>query len=162
MTFYPTGALPMPHDGQRRLTPSDAQRRAEAKACLRDKSSECQGQVHVNLFFDGTGNNWKWEGTFIEGKKRSMQTQRNRDGHSNIARLWDASFNEPDDGLFSVYMPGVGTPFPEVGDTSTEGSALGGAAALYGADRINWAIIQVYNSIHRYLDINHAPLIRRP
>ncbi len=56
-------------------------------------------------------------------------------------------------------MPGVGTPFPEVGDTSTEGSALGGAAALYGAHRINWAIIQVYNSIHRYLDINHAPLI---
>ncbi|AKO01573.1 hypothetical protein BRM22_24285 [Xanthomonas oryzae pv. oryzae] len=64
MTFYPTGALPMPHDGQRRLTPSEAQRRAEAMACLRDKSSECQGQVHVNLFFDGTGNNWKWEGTF--------------------------------------------------------------------------------------------------
>ncbi|WDN38462.1 DUF2235 domain-containing protein [Xanthomonas oryzae] len=150
MTFYPTGALPMPHDGQRRLTPSEAQRRAEAMACLRDKSSECQGQVHVNLFFDGTGNNWKWEGTFIEGKKRSTQTQRNRDGHSNIARLWDASFNEQDDGLFSVYMPGVGTPFPEVGDTSTEGSALGGAAALYGAHRINWAIIQVYNSIHRY------------
>ncbi|MGS0577657.1 T6SS phospholipase effector Tle1-like catalytic domain-containing protein [Xanthomonas oryzae pv. oryzicola] len=151
MTSYPTGALPMPPDGQRRLTPAEAQRRAQAMACLRDKNSECQGQVHVNLFFDGTGNNWKWEGTFIEGKKRSTQTQRARDGHSNVARLYEARLDEPDNGFFNHYMPGVGTPFPEVGDTSTEGSALGGAAALYGAHRINWAIIQVYNSINRYL-----------
>jgi hypothetical protein len=34
---------------------------------------------------------------------------------------------------------------------------LGGGAALYGAERINWAIIQVLNAIHQYL--TNAPLI---
>ena len=50
--------------------------------------------------------------------------------------------------LFKVYIPGVGTPFAEIGDNS---ETLGGATAYMGANRINWAIIQVYNAIHRYL-----------
>lgn len=158
MVNYPTGAQPMPANGLRELTGPEAVRRSQAMACLRDKFSECQGQVHVNLFFDGTGNNWDWKGTFVEKKTRSTQTQQARNGHSNVARLWRASPREPENGFFPVYIPGVGTPFPEVGDTNPEGSGAGGAAALYGAERINWAIIQILNAIHRYL-MNDAVLI---
>ena len=151
MTTTATGALPMPVNGIRRLTGAEAQRRAQALACLRDKSSECQGQIHVNIFFDGTGNNRDWNGTFVTGKKRSTQTQLQRNGHSNVARLYDVRLNEQENGFFGYYVPGVGTPFPEVDDNNQEGDTAGGAAALYGADRINWAVLQIFNAVHRYL-----------
>lgn len=151
MTRTATGALPIPSDGIRHLTGAEAQRRAQALACLRDKSSECQGQVHVNIFFDGTGNNRDWRGTFVSGKTRSTQTQLVRNGHSNVARLYDVRLNEEQNGFFNYYVPGVGTPFPDVGDNSQEGDMRGGGAALYGADRIHWAILQVFNAVHRYL-----------
>lgn len=147
----PTGAQPMPLDGCRLLSGAAAQRRAKALACMRDKGSECQGQVHVGIYFDGTGNNRDWPGTYISGKVRSKQTQLERNGHSNVARLYDAALAEVEDGFFKHYIPGVGTPFSEVGDTSEEGDTLGGAAAKYGSDRINWAIFQVLNSVHFYL-----------
>lgn len=148
----PTGALPMPISGIRTLSPREVQLRAQAMACLRDQNSKCQGQVYINLFFDGTGNNWDWEGTFIKGKKRSTQTQRARDGHSNVARLYDARIQNPDIGLFNFYIPGVGTPFKDIDDSGAgffDGD-LGAGAARRGADRINWGIIQVFNALHRY------------
>lgn len=149
-----TGALPVPQDGMRRLSAADALRRARAMACLRDpKSTQCQGKVFVNIFFDGTGNNWDWEGPFVDGKTRSTKTQRARNSHSNVTRLWDARLDEPENGFFSFYIPGVGTPFDDIGD-SGQGfwhGTLGAAAARFGSDRINWGIIQVYNAMHRYL-----------
>lgn len=130
-----TGVQSMPAGGFRSLTGPEAQRRAKALACLREKGSECQGQVHVNIFFDGTGNNKDWAGTYVEGKSRSEKTQRKRNGHSNVARLYDARLHE-DSGvggksndIFNYYIPGVGTPFPHIGDSSKEGDMLGGAAA---------------------------------
>lgn len=156
-----TGAQPMPENGQRSLSPSAAQARQKALACLRAKSSECQGQLHVNIFFDGTGNNRDWNGVFVNNppKTRSLHTQLVRNGHSNVARLYDASHHEPENGLFSIYIPGVGTPFPDVNDNSQEGSSLGAGAALYGADRIHWAILQIMNAVHQYL--TRAPLLDR-
>ncbi|WP_343203064.1 MULTISPECIES: T6SS phospholipase effector Tle1-like catalytic domain-containing protein [Stenotrophomonas maltophilia group] len=68
--------------------------------------------------------------------------------------MYDASLAEPENGFFSVYVPGVGTPFSEVGDTNQDGDTLGGGAARYGADRIHWAILQVINSVHQYLKSN--------
>ena len=153
MTRTSTGAPPMPKNGRRALSPNAAQNRQRILECLRKKGSECQGQIFVNLFFDGTGNNRDWNGVFIDNprKTRSTQTQFDRNGHSNVARLFDASFDEPRNGLFRFYAPGVGTPFPEIGDENQDGSMLGAGAALYGADRIHWAIIEVINAVHRYL-----------
>lgn len=54
MTASPTGALPMPRDGIRVLSPGDVRRRATAMTCQRTSYSECQGQIYVNLFFDGS------------------------------------------------------------------------------------------------------------
>lgn len=167
MTRTSTGAQPMPEDGRRPLSQKAAQARQKMLACLREKSSECQGQIHVNLFFDGTGNNRDWNGVFVNNppKTRSTQTQTARNGHSNVARLYDAAFHEPENGLFKIYVPGVGTPFPEVGDNSQEGSARGAGAALYGADRIHWAIIEVINAVHIYLagarliELDHARVL---
>lgn len=148
-----TGARPMPESGMREPSPRDLQRRNEALRCLREQNStQCQGRVHINVFFDGTGNNWDWAGTFVSGKSRSSQTQRARNGHTNIVRLWDAAVEEATTGIFKIYVPGVGTPFEEVGDTSQDGDMAGGAAARYGAHRINWAILQVYNSLSRYVE----------
>lgn len=155
----PTGAVPMPPDGMRRLTAAEAQRRARALACLRTKSSECQGQVHVNIFFDGTGNNKDWNGTFVSGKTRSNQTQLARNGHSNVARLFDVRLDEAGSGFYNFYVPGVGTPFSDIGDADTNGDMFGGAAALYGADRIHWAILQVFNAVHRYVTEEAGPLV---
>lgn len=151
MTAVSTRPLPMPADGLRRLSGAEAQRRAAALACLRSPGSECQGQVHVNIFFDGTGNNRLWPGTYVHGKTRSTQGQLARNGRSNVARLFDARLDEVQNGFFNFYVPGVGTPFADVGDTSQEGDTLGAAAAKYGAHRIHWAILRIINAVHVYL-----------
>ncbi|MEO8154489.1 MAG: DUF2235 domain-containing protein [Rhizobacter sp.] len=133
-------------NGERKLNSKEAAQRAKAMKCVRSKSSECQGQVYVGLFFDGTGNNDKWV------EDGHTQTQRVRNKHSNVARLFDAHINEPENGMFSYYMPGVGTPFAEVGDVAKWEYGNGGMGfGFMGADRINWGITSVFNAIHRYL-----------
>ena len=156
-----TGASSMPESGMREPSPRELQRRNDALRCLRDQNpTQCQGRVHINVFFDGTGNNWDWAGTFVSGKTRSTQTQRARNGHTNIVRLWDAALEETETGIFKIYVPGVGTPFDQVGDTSQDGDMAGGAAARYGAHRINWAILQVYNALSQYVE--NGPLFDEP
>ena len=73
----------------------------------------CCHSLHISLFFDGTNNNEK------------SDTQ---NGHpTNIAKLFHASLRGKDamgQGYFSYYMPGVGTPFPEVGELDYSDSGL--------------------------------------
>jgi Fe-S cluster biosynthesis and repair protein YggX len=112
-------------------------------ACIRKKDpAQCGGQVYVNLFFDGTGNNMDWQEPGLG------TTQMAAGKHSNIARLYNAAIDDPEDGFFARYIPGLGTPFAEIGDT---GGALGLAAGYMGADRINWAITRILDSVHEYL-----------
>lgn len=141
----------LPASGQRTLSGREAAQRARAMACVRDPhSTTCQGQVWVSLFFDGTGNNRDWQ----EPGKSATQLQRN--GHSNVARLFDAHPNEPANGLFRFYIPGVGTPFEDIGDS---GGMRGSGMGLRGADRINWGILQIFNAVNRTLV--GTPLIER-
>jgi hypothetical protein len=136
-----------PIDGKRQLSGKETAQRAKAIACLRSPSStECQGQVFVGLFFDGTGNNYQW------AQPPFAETQRVRNKHSNVARLWSAHLDIPKSGFFRYYMPGVGTPFPEIGDTAQFLTENGGNGFGYkGADRINWGITSVINAVHVYL-----------
>jgi hypothetical protein len=138
---------PAPLDGKRRLTPKEALQRAKAMACARNgKSTECQGQLHIGLFFDGTGNNLGWV------EKGYSQNQRVRNKHSNVARLWDSYVDDPVNGFFRVYIPGVGTPFKEIGDTTAWMTDNAGSGfAFMGADRICWGITSLLNAVHRYL-----------
>lgn len=96
----------------------------------------CCKSLHVSLFFDGTNNNEK--------------NDTGKDHPTNIAKLYHAC--SPDDyvamskGFYAYYMPGVGTPFPEIEtyDYYTDGLKY----ATGGDWRIFWGLIQVYSSIY--------------
>lgn len=146
MSMLYTGRA-VPSDGRRKFSAREASQRAKALACLRSRgSTECKGQVFVGMFFDGTGNNDKW----VEEKQTATQRQRNK--HSNVARLYDAYLDEPKNGFFKSYMQGVGTPFAEIGDNSKLGTDIGGNAfGFMGADRINWGITFLLDAVYTYL-----------
>lgn len=105
------------------------------------KMPGCTKRIRVGLFFDGTNNN--------------MDRDRPSNGHSNIVRLRDTFPNKPNEGYFRYYIPGVGTPFPEIGEM-TETQA-GKAYAKGGAARIQWGLIQLLNAPHQAADL--GPLI---
>ncbi|MBB3255533.1 hypothetical protein F4827_000260 [Paraburkholderia bannensis] len=145
MPYSVTIPAPLPADGYRKLTPRELAQRAAAMNCIHKKEAgQCQGQVYATLFFDGTGNNQDW----TEPKTTGNQQARNK--HSNVARLYNARIDKPDEGFFSFYMPGVGTPFDKVGDNNQSGDTLGMGAGYMGADRINWGITRIFNAAHFY------------
>ncbi|WP_207291276.1 MULTISPECIES: DUF2235 domain-containing protein, partial [unclassified Pseudomonas] len=95
---------------------------------------DCCHSLHISLFFDGTNNN------------ELNDTKKNHP--SNIAKLFHASIQDDDakaEGYFSYYMPGVGTPFPEIGELDYSENGL--TFATGGEDRINWALVQVVSAL---------------
>ncbi len=118
----------------------------------------CAFTLHISLFFDGTGNN------LFNDLYRSPIPH-----PSNIARLFRATIGNgyaagaagvkgltdpPGTGYnnyFKYYMPGVGTPFPEIGefDYSTAGLAF----ANNGEERINWGLMMVLDALRQYLEL---------
>lgn len=98
----------------------------------------CTQALHWAVFFDGTGNN----------RDEELAKPVNRRALSNIARLYSA---HTDDSLkvFRRYVPGVGTPFPEVGD---RGGKMGLAIGRGGAERIEYALDQLDDLIDRQPD----------
>lgn len=101
---------------------------ADASACTLD----CVKEIHVGIFFDGTNNN--------------MNRDRADDSHSNVVSLFDAHRLDGKD-HFRYYIPGVGTPFPEIGENGEDPS--GKAYAKGGEARIHFAMLQVYNAACR-------------
>lgn len=133
----------------------------------REDALRCREDIYIGVFFDGTNNNkYRDSGHF---------------SHSNVARLYEAfpgmAFHDsyqlprgmtatpdlapawPGDALDyqkayyrKLYVPGVGTPFVELGD-SGEGSDKreGLAFASHGQVRLNWALLQVANHVHAAL-----------
>lgn len=120
--------------GQRPLSPKELQQRLSAVACAlpKDRLPSCQTVMYVGLFFDGTNNN--------------LKRDKPNNCHSNIVRLFESFPDKNDDGLFAHYIPGVGTPFPEIGEEGE--SKEGKAFAKGGESRLYWALIQVLNSLH--------------
>jgi hypothetical protein len=126
-----------PTSGQRQLSPREQLQRAKALACAlaKDNKPSCVGSIFVGLFFDGTGNN--------------LQDHYPKHGHSNVVRLYNTHPNKPRHGQFSYYIPGVGTPFPEIGERKY--GSLGKGTAMGGELRINWALLRIYNAVHAFL-----------
>lgn len=93
---------------------------------------KCECYINVGFFFDGTNNNY------------------NRDkpklGHSNIARLFDTYRNQPKLGYHRIYMPGVGTPFPQIAEFSD--SDLGNGFGIGCEARVLYALLQLFNFVH--------------
>ncbi len=119
----------------------------------------CCKTLRISLFFDGTGNNLNND-VFKSPVPHP----------TNVARLFRASIgtgyaggttlSPGADGLldadgtgtgeyYKYYMPGVGTPFPEVGDLDY--STFGLAAAGYGEERINWGLMMIIDALKRSL-----------
>ncbi|MEB7543533.1 T6SS phospholipase effector Tle1-like catalytic domain-containing protein [Enterobacter huaxiensis] len=114
----------------------------------------CCKTLHISLFFDGTGNNLNHD-LYIADPKHP----------TNIARLFRATIGQGaaggvakgeelldadgsgDDKYYKYYIPGVGTPFPEVNDLDF--SMMGLAAATHGEDRINWGLLRIIDALKR-------------
>lgn len=109
----------------------------------------CCKTLHISIFFDGTGNNINND-LYLSKQKHP----------TNIARLFQATIgsgyaggigrdksdlfdsNESgSDKYFKFYLPGVGTPFPEVNDLDYSPTGL--ALAHMGEERINWALLRI-------------------
>lgn len=116
-----------------------------------DPQGECPQTLHISLFFDGTNNNddrnnKKWRDSLFKT-------------HTNVARLYSAAKDVPDEGVFSFYIPGVGTPLPELGELEY---SSGGKALADGFDqRCVWGLIRLLNAVHYAItrDLTN-PLVR--
>ncbi len=106
-----------------------AQRVAGMEQAEKDKAPahHCQQCVYMSIFFDGTGNNLKADSPTSE--------------HSNVARLYRAAIQDPSKGMFTRYVPGIGTLFPEIGDDGKGPIPLvdhhNGMGAV-GQQRLDW------------------------
>lgn len=100
----------------------------------------CELSLHIGLFFDGTGNNQDWV------EEGFATTQRDRHKDSNVARLFRAYRKDEMAGFCPIYIPGVGTPFDQIGEAAP--SALGAACGAGGDGRINYGLLHVVNAIH--------------
>ncbi|HDT2088313.1 TPA: DUF2235 domain-containing protein [Enterobacter roggenkampii] len=112
----------------------------------------CCKTLHISLFFDGTGNNLNNDLYLSEQKHPT-----------NIARLFRATIGSgyaggigQSDALFDsnqavsgryfkYYIPGVGTPFPEINDLDYNGWGL--ATAAMGEERINWGLLRIIDAL---------------
>lgn len=158
MTAAASTPKPLPLSGQRPLSAKEQVRRSQALACnIPDKNMpSCTGQAFLGVFFDGTGNN------------RDDDVGLHK--HSNVVRLWrvhldnsDATDIAPPVFIRKEYIPGVGTPFKEIGEAKESRFAFlkfatGKAMANGGQSRIFWGLIQTINALHRYVKHGKALL----
>lgn len=132
------------------------------------KVERCEISIHIGLFFDGTGNNQDWvenpSVNWRQGlldwwskKPRNTLTQLQRRCDSNVARLFRAYPDNGLEGYFPAYIPGVGTPFKDIGEHGPSG--LGAAFGAGGDGRINFGMLHVLNSMYGAISRNSRPMI---
>ena len=142
----------IPPASLRALSVKEQLQRAAALNCVAEGAGKpaCVGQVFVGIFFDGTGNNKKLDFDEPPPEKRK---------HTNVVKLFQAFRDDHAKGYFRFYLPGVGTPFPEIGDSNTYyiGPNRGSMGAERAEDRIIWAFTRLINAPHIY--VTNAPLI---
>lgn len=98
---------------------------AKDSASSQEATSSTPQDIRVAFFFDGTGNN--------------LDADLANNEHSNVARLFRAHHpNDERNGIFSYYLPGIGTYFKEIDDPG--GTTLGLAFGARGDDRLDWAM----------------------
>lgn len=92
----------------------------------------CEVTLNLGLFFDGTNNN----------RARDLPSL----SDSNIARLFDVYNGNTKTGYHRIYVPGVGTRFPEIGEEGE--SNLGKGCAFGCEERVIFGLLEVFNAIH--------------
>lgn len=108
-------------------------------------ATSCRQILWFSFFFDGTGNN-----LFVD---------KDLSKHSNVAKLSLVHCrNDPVKGIYSIYIPGVGTYFPEIQDNG--GSTLGLGCGAMGEKRLNRALTEFDKFIaHHLADANAVSAI---
>jgi len=144
-----------PHPVEEFLKLSIRERAMRSWNCSKGATAlPCSIPVRIGLFFDGTNNNLArdrdGERVLIGGRETTGGNEKlpeDECSHSNVVRLFQAfSDNNYEKGIFSYYMPGVGTRFKEIGELTE--SSEGKAFAKGGQARIVYALLQVINAIH--------------
>lgn len=109
------------------LRPSTKDQATIAKMNCPTGNGLCSVPIHIAIFFDGTNNNLYRD---REGVRVGVPDARGKPtpiskkpvppesaDHSNIARLFRAfPSTKMGEGKLSFYIPGPGTPFPEIGE----------------------------------------------
>ncbi|MCU6663818.1 T6SS phospholipase effector Tle1-like catalytic domain-containing protein [Silvania hatchlandensis] len=112
----------------------------------------CCKTLHISLFFDGTGNNLNND-FYLSNPKHPTNIARlfratigngTAGGVSTTAGLFDTDASLKGS-YFKYYIPGVGTPFPEINDLDY--SMAGLAFADRGEDRINWGLLRIIDAL---------------
>ena len=129
----------------------------------------CCKTLRISLFFDGTGNNLNNDLGLLSASQFPGDPPP-VPHPTNVARLFRSTIGTgyaggttlslaaarllDADGVgtgeyYKYYMPGVGTPFPEVGDLDYGFQGL--ALASYGEERINWGLMMLIDALKRLL-----------
>ncbi|WP_411852089.1 T6SS phospholipase effector Tle1-like catalytic domain-containing protein [Stenotrophomonas sp. LGBM10] len=95
----------------------------------------CCLNIQFSIFFDGTRNH--------------KDEDKAAGSHSNVARLFDACREKDEVGEFRLYVQGVGTPFPEIGEH--EPHEDGAKEGKNGDLRMRYAFLFMANEIARLL-----------
>ncbi|MGH8790067.1 MAG: T6SS phospholipase effector Tle1-like catalytic domain-containing protein [Cupriavidus necator] len=132
---------PMPESGR---LPMGKRAYDGGKTAVTDPLGSCEQTIHINLFFDGTNNNDAPQNPWRDSKSHT---------HTNVARLFNATSDLVNKGIYKYYIVGVGTPFPEI-DEHTYSSA-GKALAVGFAKRCAWGYTRVLNALHEALTGRH-------
>lgn len=135
--------------GQRVLTAKEREQRQIALGVTvpskKEAMCQCTKVIHYSVFFDGTGNN----------RDAEMAKAVEKRALSNIAKLFDAHKGN-NESTKAIYIPGVGTPYPEIGDSgTTSGMAYGEGAEK----RINKALELLDEEITKVPDQQKIRLI---
>ena len=134
---------------------------------------KCEKDIFIGVFFDGTNNNKyrdtpnfshsnvarlyeAYPGTPAAQKDPTFAPRVKPDGSSEARpvfpdKAFKASSVPPEDYPYyrKIYVPGLGTALPDVGDSGTGMQKKGGlATALLGQVRLDWAMLQLVNQVH--------------
>ena len=133
----------------------------------------CEQDIYIGVFFDGTNNN-KYRDTAgwsHSNVARLYEAYQGGSARQTLPKLADRVLPDgsrqkrepapevPREGVADqvslpqyrrkIYVPGVGTPHPDVGDDGAGVKrTLGLAMALMGQARLDWALSQLVNQVH--------------
>jgi hypothetical protein len=139
------------------------------------KTEKCEIRINIGIFFDGTGNNQDWveNGSvnwragiknWWNNKPKNKKTQLQQRADSNVARLFRSYPDDPSDGYFRLYVPGLGTPFPEISEGESykddEGKGTGMGFGAGGDGRINYGMLHVLNSMFAAVSVGNQKFIK--
>jgi hypothetical protein len=93
----------------------------------------CRLKLSFSIYFDGTRN--------------SKEEDKPKGSHSNIARLFELGIDNEQECIYSRYIQGVGTRFPEIGEP--EPHPDGAKEGAMGDRRIRFAMLFIANRVAR-------------